>query len=148
MRNIIKQVLKEEIDSKSDRVKSIVNRYGFVNAIKMVVGGVDTIKQAYQYNPESFLVQFNDLTPIQKNDKIYYVDKDRLLLFYYYPNDKNGYVFINNNRIWMFFEYVIGIEYSETQVIIKNWLDEVYGIKGLIPKNPATYYFSQVEREI
>ena len=29
MKNIIKQILKEEIDSKTQRIKSIVNKYGF-----------------------------------------------------------------------------------------------------------------------
>ena len=133
MRNIIKQILKEEVDSKSDRVKSMVKKFGIDRSIELVVGGMDTIINAYQDNPESFLDQFNDLTPVEKDDKIYYVDKDRLPLFYYFTDEKNGFVFINYHRIWMFFEEVIGLEYSETQVIIKNWLEEVYDIKGLIP---------------
>ena len=134
MRNIIKQILKEEIDSKSERIKSMVNRFGFDQAIEMIVGGMDTIKQAYQDDPVSFLEQFNDLTPVEKDGKIFYVDKDRLPLFMYYQDKKNGNVYINYDRIWMFFSDVIGMEYKEIQGIMKNWLEQTYNLKGLTPK--------------
>jgi hypothetical protein len=133
MRNIIKQILKEEINSQSERVKSIVNKYGIGQAIELVVGGIDTIKQAYQDNPLSILNQFNDLTPVEKDDKIFYIDKDGLPLFYYYSNEKNGYVYIDYDRIWKFFEVIIGIEYDEIQTIINNWLENTYNLKGLTP---------------
>ena len=133
MRNIIKNILKEEIDSKSDRVKSIVNKYGIERAIKLVVGGIDTIKQAYQYNPLEFLNQFNDLTQIEKGDKIVYVDKDNIPLFMYYPNHKNRGVYMNYDRIWLFFDVVIGLKYSEIKEIIKNWLEETYNLRELTP---------------
>ena len=133
MRNIIKQVLNEEFDSKSERVKSIVNKYGIDRALELVVGGVDTIRQSYQDNPLSILNQFNDLTPVEKDDKIFYIDKDGLPLFYYYSNEKNGYVYIDYDRIWKFFEVIIGIEYDEIQTIINNWLEETYNIIDLIP---------------
>jgi hypothetical protein len=133
MRNIIKQILKEEINSQSERVKSIVNKYGIGQALELVVGGMDTIINAYQDNPLSYLNQFNDLTQIEKGDKIFYVDKDRLPLFYYFPDEKNGYVYFNYDRIWMFFSDVIGLKYSEIQTIINNWLEETYNIIDLIP---------------
>jgi hypothetical protein len=133
MRNIIKQILKEEINSQSERVKSIVNKYGIDKAIEMVAGGPDTIRNAYQDNPSEFINQFNNLTPVEKDDKIYYVDKDRLPLFYYFPDEKNGYVYFNYDRIWKFFSDVIGIDYDETQTIINNWLEEAYNIRGLTP---------------
>jgi hypothetical protein len=135
MRNIIKQVLKEEIDSKSERIKSMVNRFGFDQAIEMIVGGKDTIRNAYQDNPKSFLNQFNNLTPIEKEDKIIYVDKNGYALFYYLTNEKDGFININYNRIWVFFERVIGLEFMEIQNLIIEWLEEVYGITGLIPDN-------------
>ena len=135
MRSIIKQILKEEINSQSERVKSIVNKYGFGRAIELVVGGIDTIKQAYQDNLESFLDQFNDLTPVEKGDKIFYIDKDGNPLFMYYPNKKNRGVYMNYDRIWLFFEVVIGIDYDETQTIIYNWLKETYNLSGLTPGN-------------
>ena len=133
MRNIIKNILKEEVDSRYERVKSIVNKYGIEQAIEMVAGGIDTIRIVYEDNPESFLDQFNNLTPVEMNNKIYYVDKNGSPLFYYFPDEKNGYVYIYYYRIWMFFSDVLELKYSETQDIIKNWLEKNYNIKGLTP---------------
>jgi len=133
MRNIIKNILKEEYDSIYERVKSIVKKYGIEQAIEMVAGGMDTIRIVYEENPESYLNQFNDLIPVEKHDKIYYVDKDGNPLFMYYPNEKNGVVYIYYYRIWMFFSDVLELKYSETQDIIKNWLEKNYNIKGLTP---------------
>ena len=138
MRNIIKQVLKEEFDSKSERVKSIVNKYGIKQAIDMVVGGIDTIRQAYQDNPESYLNQFNDLTPVEKNNMLVYTDKDGEPIFYYYT-DRESNIFIDYYRIWMFFEEVIGFNFyidEEIKDIITKWLEDTYNIEGFIP----TYY--------
>ena len=132
MRNIIKQVLKEEFDSKSERVKSMVNKYGINRSIELVVGGMDTIKQVYQDNPESYLDQFNDLIPVEKDDIIYYVDKDNMPLFQIL-NMENRFIYISNKRIWLFFEEVIGLDYDEIAYFITKWLEEVYGIKGFIP---------------
>ena len=133
MRNIIKNILKEEVNPKSERVKSMVKKFGIDRSIELVVGGMDTIRNVYQDNPSEFLNQFNDLTPVEKDDKIVYVDKDRLPLFYYYPNKENGYVYINHGRIWKFFEEVIGLKYSEIKNIINNWLEETYNLRGLTP---------------
>ena len=132
MRNIIKQVLKEEVDLRSERVKFIVNKYGIGQAIELVVGGVDTIRNVYQSNPSEFLNQFNDLTPVEKDGKIYYIDKDGNPLFYYfYPYKYN--VYIDYTKIWAFFEDILGLKDIEIKEILKNWLEDVYNLKGLIP---------------
>ena len=145
MRNIIKQVLKEEFDSKSERIKSIVNKFGVKQASEMVVGGKDTIRNAYQNNPESFLNQFNDLTTVEDRDKIYYVDKDRLPLIMYYPDRKNGDVFIDYGRIWSFFENVISLDYEEIQGIMREWLEETYNLRGLTPDIAYSYGRGKLE---
>ena len=132
MRNIIKQVLKEEFDSKSERVKSMVNKYGINRSIELVVGGMDTIKQVYQDNPESYLDQFNDLIPVEKDDIIYYVDKDNMPLFQIL-NMENRFIYISNKRIWWFFSEVLNLDYDEIAYIITKWLKEVYGITGFKP---------------
>ena len=134
MRNIIKQILKEEINSQSERVKSMVKKFGIDKAIELVVGGPDTIRNAYQNNPESYLDQFNDLTQIEKGDKIFYIDKDGNPLFYYFQDKRSGYVYIDYDIIWLFFSKVIGLKRSEILNILKNWLEETYNITGLTPK--------------
>ncbi len=106
----------------------------------MVVGGEDTIKQAYQDDPASYLDQFNDLTPVENGDRIYYIDKDYSPLFYYYQDEEHGYVFINYYIMWLFFEKVIGLDYKEIQDIIKNWLEETYNIKGITPRTMLSIF--------
>ena len=130
MRNIIKNILKEEVDSRSERIKSIVNKYGIDKAIE-VLGGMEIIRNSYQSDPLEFLNQFNDLKPKEINDSVFYKDKDGNSLFMYYPNEKNGVVYINYEKIWMFFSEVFRFEYSVVQNIINKWLKEVYGIRGL-----------------
>jgi hypothetical protein len=117
----------------NNKIKSTISKYGIELSINMIVGGTDTIKQIYNNNLLEFLNQFNYLIPVENDNKIYYVNKDRLPLFYYYQDEENGYVYINYERIWVFFSKVIGLEYKEIQGIIKNWLDEVYNLSGLTP---------------
>ena len=121
------------INNNIDKIKSVIYKHGISKSIDIIVGGIDTIKQIYNNNPSEFLNQFNDLTIVETDDKIVYVDKDRLPLFYYYPDEIDGYVSINYDRIWMFFSDVIGLKYSEIQTIINNWLEEIYNIIDLIP---------------
>jgi len=74
--------------------------------------------------------EFGNLTPVVKRDKTFYVDKDRLPLFYYYQNEKNGYVYINYERIWVFFDSIFGLSYLQTKEILTIWLEETYNLKG------------------
>jgi hypothetical protein len=115
-----------------DKVKLMINKRGFKETLRLF-GDKEVIKRAYQDNPSEFLNQLNDLTSIEKSNVIYYVDKDKRPLLYYYPNKKNGNVYMDYDSIWMFFSEVIGLEYSEIQTIIKNWLEETYNLRGLTP---------------
>jgi len=133
-------ITEEQSEKLNQKVKSMVNKYGLDQSIKLF-GGKEIIKRAYLDNPSEFLNQFNDLIPIEKGNIIFYVDKDRLPLFYYYPDEKNDYVYINYDRIWLFFSKVIGLERSEIKEIINNWLEETYNLRELTPmasvfKNP------------
>ncbi len=126
-------ITEEQSENLNQKVKSMVNKYGIEHTLEFF-GDKGMIIRAYQDNPSEFLEQFNDLTPVEKGVNIYYVDKDRLPLFIYYPDKKNGDVFINYYRIWMFFSKLIGLKPSEIQDIIKNWLEETYNLRGITPK--------------
>jgi len=76
---------------------------------------------------------FGDLTKVFKDDTTYYVDKDRKLLYYYYQDKKNGFVYVNYDRIWVFFESIFGLNHLQTQEILKVWLEETYNIRGVRP---------------
>ena len=75
-----------------------------------------------------FLNQFNDLTSFEKKSIIFYVDKDRNPLFYYYPNKENKILYINMSRLQKFFSYIIGLGYFDTNKIIVEWLADKYGL--------------------
>ena len=77
--------------------------------------------------------EFGDLTPVVEDDKTYYVDEDRKPLFFYYQNEKNGSVYINYDRIWVFFESIFGLKRPQTLEILKVWLEETYNLRGLTP---------------
>ena len=77
--------------------------------------------------------KFGNLKPIVKGDKTFYINEDRIILFYYYQDEKNGYVYINYNEIWSFLESIFGLESLQIKSIITYWLEETYNLKGLTP---------------
>ena len=138
MRNIIKNILKEEIDPKSERVKSMVKKFGLEQAIEMIVGGMDTIVQAYRDNPLEFLDQFNDLTIVETGDITYYLDEDRTTIFYIESGQDK--ININPRKVWDFFWVGMKYSYNEIRNIMLNWLKEKHGITGLTPFIGHDYY--------
>ena len=76
---------------------------------------------------------FGNLTEVLEDDRVYYVDENRIPLFFYYQDEKNGKVFLNHNRIWSFFELVFRYEHEQIQGLIKTWLEETYNLNGLTP---------------
>ena len=103
--------------------------------------GDELIKQGFIDNPSSFLNQFNNLRPVEKDDEIYYVDNDNLPLFSYFKEQqesKSGIYSIDYYRIWSFFEDVMGYNYTKTQQIIKEWLGTTYNLRELTPNE---FYF-------
>jgi len=129
-------ITEEQSEKLNQKVRFMVNKYGLEQAIELF-DGREIIKHAYQDSPSEFLNQFNNLTPVKRDDKIYYVDKDRLPLFFYYRNDE--YVYINY-KIWGFYTNVVELENPEIEHIIKNWLEETYNIRGLKPYYNKAFY--------
>jgi hypothetical protein len=117
------------------KIRYSVEKLGLKQSLDMF--GKDIIKQAYIDNPLSFLNQFNNLRPVENHGFIYYVDNDNPPLFYYNKEDqesKNGYYWIKYNRVWLFFEGVMGYNHTEIKEIMKEWLGTTYNLRGLTPK--------------
>ena len=76
---------------------------------------------------------FGNLKPIVMDNKTCYVNEDRLPLFYYYQDEKNGYGYINYYEIWSFLESIFGMNYQQVRGVIRDWLEETYNLKGLTP---------------
>ena len=116
------------------KIRSTVEKLGLNQSLEIF--GEDIIKQAYIDNPSLFLIQFNNLKPIEEDGEIYYVDNDKHPLFHYNKEDqelKNGYYWINYNRVWLFFSSVMGYKRVEIKGIMKEWLGTTYNLRGLIP---------------
>lgn len=116
------------------KIRSAVEKLGLEQSLEMF--GEDIIKQVYIKNPSLFLNQFNNLKLVEQDGEIYYVDNGNLILFYYYKVDQeseNGFYYINFDRIWSFFEDVMGYNYTEIKGVIKEWLETTYNLRELTP---------------
>jgi len=127
-------ITENQSDKINDRIRSTVEKLGLEDALKIFGGNKDIIRRSYKDNPLSFLDQFNNLKPVIKDGRIYYVNENNIPLFYYYQDEKNGYCYINFWKIWVFFLIVFGYKYSEIQQLIKEWLGETYNLGELTPK--------------
>lgn len=123
------------INNNIDKIKSLISKHGLFKSLNILVDGKETIKQIYINNPSDYLNLFNDLKPIQKDNKICYINNNNLILFFYYSNNKNNYVYINYDKIWALFSDILKLNYDQIQNIISNWLKEIYNIIDLIPLN-------------
>jgi hypothetical protein len=146
MKIIITEHQNEKVNHK---IRFAVEKLGLSQAREIM--GDELIKQGYIDNPLSFLDQFNNLRPVEKDDEIYYVDNDNLALFSYYKKEqesKNGDYYINYYRIWSFFEDVMGYDYTEIQEIMKEWLGTTYNLRGLTPFHLKRDLFDDVGNDL
>jgi len=77
---------------------------------------------------------FDNLKPVIKGGRTFYVDSERKPLFMYKQDSENGYVWINQYRIWMVLRDDFGLSYGEIQELITRWLDETYNLRGFTPR--------------
>ena len=84
--------------------------------------------------------EFGNLTPIVKDGRTYYVDKDRLPLFFYYQDKEKGWIYINHYRIWSLLESIFSVKDLEIKELLKVWLEDIYNLRGY---TPTTVYDQQ-----
>ena len=131
----MKIIITEQQNEKLNRkIRFVVEKLGLEQSLEMF--GNEIIKQSYINNPELFLNQFNNLKPIKTNNAICYINDDNKLLIYYYFEDiekNNGYYFINYDKIWCFFNDILGYIDTQTEDILKKWLSTMYNLYKLTP---------------
>ena len=98
-----------------------------------MVGDFDIFCQLLKIEtPLDFLHLFDDLEQVQSKEYEYWI------LFRYKPNNnymvydtKNEEVYIDYDEIWTFLSSNFGLKYQEIQGLTKEWLDEVYNLRGV-----------------
>jgi hypothetical protein len=55
------------------------------------------------------------------------------------------FIYINYDRIWLFFSLIMGLRHSEIQSIMKIWLEETYDLTGLTPILPGSVFGFKLE---
>ena len=127
-------ITEQQTEKLNRKIRLSVEKLGLEQSLEMF--GNEIIKQAYINNPELFLNQFNNLKPIKTDNAICYINDDNKLLIYYYFEDieKNrGYYFINYDKIWCFFNDILGYIDSQTEDILKIWLSAMHNLDKLTP---------------
>ncbi len=84
--------------------------------------------------------EFGNLTKVVRDDRTFYIDKDRLSLFYYYQDQKNGYIYVNYNRIWLLLESVFSMNHLEISELLKVWLEDTYNLRGVTPAESTSTF--------
>ena len=74
--------------------------------------------------------KYGDLTEVVTDKITFYVNKDRLPLFFYYQNEKNGDVKINYYDLWSSLSNTFGLDGHQTEEILNIWLKEAYNLGG------------------
>ena len=92
--------------------------------------------------------EFGDLTPAVVGNKTYYVDENRKPLFYYIQDSKYKDIYINYERMWVFFNSIFGLNTLQTKEILTIWLEETYNLRGFIPQIKLHQHFFEVGRDL
>jgi hypothetical protein len=79
----------------------------------------------------SFTINENKVA--KQGDKTYYVDKNKLPLFFYRQNVKDGFIYFNYERIWLLLGPIFGLNVLQKREILSRWLEKSYNLVGLKP---------------
>ena len=127
------------------KLKDLTKDYGWEAASKAIGGSVKLAKIAFNNNPMNFLHLFDDLDVVQSEEN------PNWTLFRYNPKDnimiyikKYGEVYVSSKDIWSFLENNFSLNHFEIQELMKEWLGEVYNLKGVTPFNDGTNWVNLV----
>lgn len=139
-------ITEEQNEQLNHKIRLSVEKLGLTQARELF--GDNIIRQTYVNNPSSYLNQFNKLKPIEKDDKIYYVDNDNTPIFFYFKKselNKHGYYYINNEKIWSFFYKIMRYDEKVTKTIIHDWLKNEYNLSNLSLKTSILSDFEPLD---
>ena len=95
---------------------------------------MDWINEINPNEGEIWLHQnFNNLRPIVKDDKTFYVNEENEPIFYFYQNEKNGVCWFKSFDFWTVLRDDFDLKLEEIQGILRKWLDVTYNLRELTP---------------
>jgi hypothetical protein len=130
--NIVKRVIKE--NSTKDYLIDIIREDGWQTASELV-GGIENLKKLTGIEtPMEFLNLFNDLDVVQSEEDhsltLFRYEKGKNMVVY---DKENGCANVNYDNIWVFLGEGFGLKYNEIKGVMKEWLSEVYNLRGVTP---------------
>ena len=127
-------ITEEQSNTISDKLKSMINQYGLVNASKSVGGFRNLGKLGFNDNPMEFLKSFNDLNVVQSEEKpnwTLFIDENGNDVMVH--NRESNWIHVSKLKIWLILGKLFGLDSFEIREVIKEWLDEVYNLRGVTP---------------
>ena len=112
----------------------MINQYGLVNASKSVGGFRNLGKLGFNDNPMEFLKSFNDLNVVQSEEKpnwTLFIDENGNDVMVH--NRESNWIHVSKLKIWLILGKLFGLDSFEIREVIKEWLDEVYNLRGVTP---------------
>ena len=140
MKDLIRKIIKEEVSNRrQEKLIHLIKSLDIHKASK-AVGNIDNLFKVLDINsPMEFLHLFDNLDVVQSESNI------NLTLFRYKPKHnlmvydrKNEYVYINYDDVWSVLKEQFGLNYDEIQELTKEWLDEVYNLRGITTQRHRT----------
>jgi hypothetical protein len=127
-------ITEEQSNTISDKLKSMINQYGLVNASKTVGGFRNLGKLGFNDNPMEFLSSFNNLNVVQSEENpnwILFLDENGNDVMVH--NRESNHIHVSKLKIWLILGKLFGLEFFEIREVMKKWLYEVYNLVGVTP---------------
>jgi len=122
-------------NSINDSLIDILKTDGLESAADLVGSIKNLMKVLKIKTPMDFLNLFNDLDIVQSEERpnwtLFRYVKGKNMVVY---DKETGYAYVNYDDIWSFLENNFGLNYDEIQELIKEWLGEVYNLRGVTPR--------------
>jgi hypothetical protein len=125
-------ITEDQQSSIQEKLQKLVKKLGWEQTTKVVGGSENLKKLSGIKTPMDFLNLFNDFDVVKSEEwpnwtLFRYKKHDNLMVY----DRKTKYVHISYTNIWTVLEKHFGLKYFEIQKLTKEWLGEVYNLRGI-----------------
>jgi len=126
-------ITEDQQSSIQEKLQKMIKKLGWEQTAKVVGGSKNLKKLSGIKTPIDFLNLYNDLDVVESEEKpnwtLFRYKKGHNLMVY---DRGNKIVFLDYDKIWLVLRVDFGLNFTEPQHLIKEWLDEVYNLRGII----------------